>query len=215
MRTIREQATAFEAFGEGLKALPELDWQAFSKADTAVVFVDVVRGFVDCGALQSERAQKMLPAVKSLDEITLGYKKLYFVDAHPSDAEEFGAYPLHCVSGTEETAFALPFDLSRSEVTVVEKNSVNGFFAPAFQKWLKAHPEVTRFVVAGLVTDICVMQFALTLKAYFNQQNVGAEIAVPVQAVETFHLEATHHYAELMQLFALYNMQMNGIALYR
>ena len=63
----------------------------------------------------------------------------------------------------------------------------------------------------GDVTDICVFNFVNTLKAYFNEWNVKARVIVPIKGIETFQLDATYHDAELMNLFALYNMRMNGI----
>ena len=71
------------------------------------------------------------------------------------------------------------------------------------------------FVLAGLVTDICVMTFALTLKSYFNEKNIVSRLMLPLAAVETFDLPVTNHQAELMNTFAVYNMQMNGIEIYR
>ena len=87
--------------------------------------------------------------------------------------------------------------------------------AAGFQTWLTAHPEVVNFVITGLVTDICVLNFSLTLKSYFNEKNIVSRLMLPLTTVETFDLPATNHQAELMNTVALYQMQMNGIELYR
>ena len=56
-------------------------------------------------------------------------------------------------------------------------------------------------------------QLALTLKAFFNESNIKSRIIIPIRGVETFNLEGTNHDGDLMNLFALYNMKINGIEL--
>jgi len=41
------------------------------------------------------------------------------------------------------------------------------------------------------------------------------EVMTFTTLVETFDLDATNHYGELMNLFALYNMEMNGVKIYK
>lgn len=194
-----------------LDALPKLEISTLNKEKLIIVYVDVINGFVCEGALSSTRAQRILPHIEVLDQSTKGCQKIAFIDAHPKDAVEFDTYPVHCVEDTSETHLSVTLDAA---VQKIYKNGINGFHASKFQDWLKGNPEADTFIVAGLVTDICVMNFALTLKAYFNEQNKPSRIIIPVEAVETFDLEATDHDAELMNLFALYNMRMNGIELY-
>ena len=79
-----------------------------------------------------------------------------------------------------------------------------------FQEWLKKYEnEVDNFIVSGCVTDICVLQFTLSLRAYFNENNKDKRIIVPMDCVETY--EVGSHDGNLMNLFALYNMHINGI----
>ena len=64
------------------------------------------------------------------------------------------------------------------------------------------------------ITDISVMQFALTLRAYFNEKNEPRKrIAVVENAVQTF--DSDSHNGDRMHTFALYNMLINGITLVR
>ena len=53
------------------------------------------------------------------------------------------------------------------------------------------------------------------MKSYFNEKNIVSRLMLPLTAAETFDLPATNHQAELMNTFAVYNMQMNGIEIYR
>ena len=45
----------------------------------------------------------------------------------------------------------------------------------------------------------------------FLQKNIASRIIIPIKGVETYDLDITNHNAQLMNLFALYNMRMNGI----
>ena len=70
---------------------------------------------------------------------------------------------------------------------------------------------MTRIVVCGVCTDICVMQFCLTLKTLCNQADRPMEVMVPVNAVETY--DAPGHNAELCGSVALQLMAQAGITL--
>lgn len=198
---------------DDLLGLPTFNNHLYDKTHTAILFMDVLSGFVTEGNLSSDRALVILDALKNLDEQTEGFSKVYFADHHTKDSVEFGAYPPHCIVGTPETEFAIKFDTEHPKSVIISKNSVNAFLAPAFSEWLALHDHIKNFIVVGLVTDICVMNFALTLRAYLNQWNIHASVIVPLSMVETFDLPATNHFAPLMNLFALYNMKMNGIIL--
>jgi amidase from nicotinamidase family len=204
------------AIEESWKSLPDLSLKSLDPDQTAIVFVDVIKGFVSQGPLSSERAKDITLPVKRLNEETRGFHKIYFQDCHTKDSTEFAAYVPHCLKGTAETELIselIPEAGERSRQ--IEKNCINGFMAAGFQTWLTAHPEVVNFVIAGLVTDICVLNFSLTLKSYFNEKNIVSRLMLPLTTVETFDLPATNHQAELMNTVALYQMQMNGIELYR
>jgi len=79
----------------------------------------------------------------------------------------------------------------------------------AFQKWMKENPEVVNFIVTGDCTDICVQQFAITLKTWFNMQNKKCRIIVPINAVATYDFGL--HDGNFTHVMALYNMMINGV----
>lgn len=213
----REQAMlSLLAIEESWQDLPNLALSDLDPDKTAVVFVDVIEGFVNVGPLSSARALDIIDPVHRLNEKTKGWHRIYFRDCHTKDSVEFAAYVPHCLAGTVETELIKelkPENDGRSHS--IFKNCTNGFMAEGFQKWLAEHSEVTNFVIVGLVTDICVMTFALTLKSYFNEKNIVSRLMVPLSAVETFDLPQTNHQAEVMNTFAVYNMQMNGIEIYQ
>lgn len=89
------------------------------------------------------------------------------------------------------------------------KNSTNGFLEPAFQSWLQERPDKDIFLVTGDCTDICIQQFAVTLKTWFNRQNRVCRVIVPRARVDTY--DAGLHAGDLVHAMALFNMMTNGV----
>ena len=67
------------------------------------------------------------------------------------------------------------------------------------------------YIVCGDCTDICVLNFCLSLKTFFNEINKSAEILVPINMTETFHAEK--HDRSFANISALSVMETNGIKL--
>ncbi len=179
---------------------------------TALVIVDMINGFLTEGVLASPRSASVLPETETL----LHFFKMHhlpcvaFADCHEPDCIEFQTFPPHCIRGSSESRIAPSLEAIGGFVRI-EKNSTNGFLTPEFQAFFTQHQELERIVVCGVCTDICVMQFCLTLKTYCNQQNRKLEILLPVNAVETY--DAPGHDAEQMQAAALQIMAQAGIHL--
>jgi nicotinamidase-related amidase len=200
---------------EDLNSKEFLQVQTLEKARTVLVNVDVIKGFCKFGALYSPRNEEIIMPVVKINQVMKDFTKIFFRDKHSDGSLEFNSYPRHCTDEREsEIVDELKVFLEASAL-IFDKNSTNGFFSPAFEVWFKNHPQIDTFVVVGDCTDICVMTFALSLKTYCNEYNKNVNIIVPIDAVETFDLDVTNHYAELNNLFALYNLQMNGIKLVR
>ncbi len=203
---------AISAWKDTLNTLPAMASKDLKDGKTALVIVDMINGFLTEGVLSSPRSASVLPAVEQL----LAFAKANaiptaaFADCHEPDAIEFQSFPPHCLKGTSESEIA-PSLCAIGGFTKIEKNSTNGFLTEGFQDFLKAHPTCERFVVCGVCTDICVMQFALSLKTYGNQQNRPITVVVPVNAVETY--DAPNHHADLQQTMALQIMAQAGITL--
>lgn len=193
--------------------LTKLELNSLSLKNTALIVVDMVVGFVEEGILSSPRVKEMSANLLDLNSRTSGYNKIYFVDSHNKDAEELKSYPLHCIVNTkeEELIDELKEAVSKEEnIKVIKKNSTNGFHVPEFKSWLdEVVDNIDNFIIVGCVTDICVLQFSLTLKTYFNQMNLNKRVIVPANCVETFDIPG--HPGDEMNLFALGNMKSNGI----
>ena len=203
---------AFEKIEEEIKG-SIIDLDSLAKEKTALFVVDMVVGFVHSGALSSPRVAAISNNIAELNAKTKDYKKLFFLDTHENDSQEFKYFPAHCIKGTEEARLIPELKTEFSEgssTTYVEKNSTNGFHSKGFQEWLKKYEdEVDNYIITGCVTDICVLQFALSLKSYFNEKNINKRVIVPKNCVETY--DGGSHDGYLMNLFALYNMYTSGI----
>ncbi len=202
-----------ETLGEILDmmaGLPAIQLKDLQAENTALIIVDMINGFVREGALASKRAEKAIPAIVELSKACdkMQIIKIAFADSHTSQSPEFGAYPEHCMAGTSESEVVDEIK-EIGGYTLIPKNSTNSFHEEEFQKWLKNNNNVYTFIVKGVCTNICVEQFALTLKTYFNKQNRKSRVIVPKNTVETYDLGI--HNGDLMNVMALYNMIVNGI----
>lgn len=190
-----------------------IDLDLLDRDRTALIIIDMVVGFVYSGALSSPRVAAIAKNVAELNEKTKELKKLFFLDNHEKDSQEFRYFPAHCIKGTEEAELIPELKTKiteESNIYYVEKNSTNGFHSNGFQDWLKKYEnEVDNYIIIGCVTDICVLQFALSLKSYFNEKNENKRIIVPENCVATY--DGGSHDGYLMHLFALYNMHVSGI----
>ena len=82
---------------------------------------------------------------------------------------------------------------------------------PVFAAWLRDNPQIDTYIVTGDCTDICVLQFVLSAKAWHNTRNRPLRILVPLSLVDTF--DGPGHPAELMNLLSLSLMRSAGAEL--
>jgi len=181
-----------------------------SKKEVLIV-IDMLKGFIVEGPLADPSIKQIIPEnVKLVKEFLAQDKNvLYFQDAHTLDALEFENYPPHCLKGTLESELIdelLPYE---SQMIQVEKNTTNGFFAPEFQKFLKENKDLNEITVIGCCTDICVLNFAVTMKTYSQTNQKEITIKVPANAVDTFNLPG--HDKTLFHQAALGMMKGAGI----
>jgi nicotinamidase-related amidase len=178
---------------------------------TVLVIVDMVRGFALSGALASPLVAAVIPENVRLAKLCAarGIARVALMDCHTASSRELCSYPPHCMAGTDETQ--LVPGLQGLGIEEITKNSTNGFFAPGFGAFLAAHPQADTFIITGDCTDICVMQLALTLRAYYDQNDRASRIIIPLGAVATY--DAPGHSARACAKAALDNMKLNGIEL--
>ncbi len=207
---LKRSAGTLEEILEMLEKLPVVQLKDLPEKRTALVIIDMVNGFAREGALQSPRVEGLIPGIVELSRKCgrLGIPKLAFADSHTDVSPEFGAYPPHCRAGTSEGEIVDEIKETGGYL-LIPKNSTNGFLEEAFQKWLGENRRIDTYIVTGDCTDICIRQFATTLKTWFNMQDKKARVIVPVNAVETYDLGP--HNGDLMNVTALYDMMINGV----
>jgi nicotinamidase-related amidase len=193
-----------------LEKLPVIRLEDLESEKSALIIVDMINGFIREGPMMSERVEAIIPEIVELSKKCdkLKIQKIAFADNHTDASPEFDSYPRHCLKGTSESEIVDEIKAAGGYV-LIPKNSTNGFLEEAFQKWLNTNEQTDTFIITGCCTDICVQQFAITLKTWFNKNNRYSRIIVPVNAVETYDLGP--HDAELTNTMALYNMLINGV----
>ena len=209
-RFLEESMNILGQIHNQLSSLPALKITELEPECTALVVVDMINGFVREGSLKSEYAEKLIPEISKLMKLcsARGIPIIAFADTHTQAAPEVDAYPVHCLAGSSESEVVDELKAS-AEFKLISKNSTNGFIEPEFQDWLSNNPGIDGFIVVGVCTDICVQQFAVTLKTWFNRQDRKSRVIVPLNAVDTFDLGPHNRY--LMNCMALYGMLGNGV----
>lgn len=207
---LKKSAGALSALSDRLGKLPDLHLSALEPERTALVVIDMVNGFARKGALQSPEVEALIPKVAALSEACRrgGIARVFFADCHGGASPEFGAYPPHCLKGTEESEIVDELK-SCGGYALIPKNSTNGFHEKAFSAWLSAHPKTDVFLLAGDCTDICIQQFALALKTAFNCRDRESRVIVPRRLVATYDLPG--HPASLMEAMAFAFMMQSGV----
>lgn len=192
-----------------ISSLPALEFSSLDKEKTLAVFVDIINGFINEGAMSSERVGDIIePNAKLLKKcVSEGIPAAAFADCHKPDAAEFLSFPPHCVENTSESEIVDELK-AIGGYTLIPKNSTNGFHEEKFRSLLGQH-DADVFVVTGDCTDICVLQFCLALKTYFTQKNKNVKIIIPISCVETY--DAPFHSSDLANLAAYKLLKDSGI----
>lgn len=193
-----------------IKNLKRVSLSKFSANDTVFIIIDMINGFVKKGPLSSNRIYQINEKVADLAQ-KMAEKRietLVFADSHAIDNPEFLSYPVHCLTGSDESK--LTDEIARkAKYTLIKKNSTNAFLVPEFLEWLSRHEDTKNFIVVGNCTDICVLQFVVTLKAWFHQNNKNVLVTVPAEFVQTY--DSDIHHGDFFHLTALYQMILGGI----
>lgn len=174
---------------------------------TKLFIIDMNNGFAKCGALYSPRIENLINPISSFTKnLSSTIKEIIaFTDSHTKESIELLSYPSHCLFDNIESDVVEELK-NIDNIRILPKNSTNGFFA------LKeiSFNDVDNIIIVGDCTDICIYQFAITLKSYFNQNNMNKNILVPMNLVDTYDIPNTHP-AELLNIVFFNSMIQNGI----
>ncbi|CEP94445.1 isochorismatase [[Clostridium] sordellii] len=174
---------------------------------TMLFIIDMNNGFAKKGALYSDRVEALINPITNLAKIleAKNCEIIAFTDSHNKDSIELRSYPTHCLENDYESKIVDEISTIKN-LKVIPKNSTNGFFCLEDKNF----KNIDNIIVVGDCTDICIYQFVVTLKAYFNQNNIDKNIIVPMNLVDTYHIDNIHN-AEIMNIVFLNSMIQNGV----
>lgn len=158
----------------------------------AVLVVDMINDFVS-GMLKSRRAREVVPNIQKLLEFARSRKipVIYACDSHPDADAEFGLWGPHAIagsSGAEVISELKPKEGDR----IVKKGKYSAFFDTDLDQLLR-DLDVTRLVLVGVSTDVCVQNTAAD--AFYREY----EIVVPRDCVDAFTEEGHKRALEYME----------------
>ncbi|MBX9634917.1 MAG: isochorismatase family protein [Magnetospirillum sp.] len=151
---------------------------------TGLVIVDVINGFATIGAgalappAPDAQVARMVAETDRLARrfAAAGWPVMAFLDTHQPGKPE-PPYPPHCELGSGEEQLVPDLDWLEGSpaATLVRKDCINGFIGAidpvsgrnAVVEWVKDHG-LEAVLVVGICTDICVMDFVLTLLSARN-----------------------------------------------
>lgn len=176
---------------------------------TAIININTSEGIFRKGGLWSPHFSSAIPQLVRVNEYLLHSRKVFAVDYHSKKSTELRIFPEHCTED-DECQILAELDSFASNAEIVVKNCANAMFCTRFLKWFAANSDtLDNYILAGALTDIDIMQLALSLRSYFNERDLKPKIIVVVNACRTFSAES--HNAEEFQTFSTYNMLLNGI----
>ncbi|XP_074563318.1 nicotinamidase 1-like [Curcuma longa] len=161
----------------------DLSLRADSGTSLGLVLVDILNGFCTVGAGNlaptepnrqiSDMVEQAARLARHFCEMT--WPVFVFLDSHHPNKPE-PPYPPHCVvgSGEEDLVPALKWLEEDPSVTIRRKDCFDGFIGSmekdgsnAFSKWVKAN-QIKTILVAGICTDICVLDFVCSTLSAVN-----------------------------------------------
>lgn len=222
------------------KAMPIAPVSSVLHGEVGLVIVDEVNGFATVGAGPLAPARENAAVTRMIAEtdrlarhfVDRDWPILAFLDSHiPGKAEP--PYPPHCEIGTgqEDLVPALAWLKTAPQAHLMRKDCINGYIGAERPDgnevcdWI-ARRTLKQVLVVGICTDICVMDFVLTLLSARNHGLVPPlqDILVYGPGCSTYDLPREQavalglpptagHPQELAHHMGLYVMAARGAAL--
>lgn len=176
-----------------------------------LIIVDMINGFVNQGPLADPNIKKIVAENVRLVQMFMKQSNpvVVFKEAHKNDSLEFKRYPVHCLDNSYEAELIDELKVFESYLTEFKKNSTSGFMAPNFKQYIDSLKSLKEIIITGCCTDICVMDLAIPLKKYFDENNLDINIVIPENAVDTYN--APSHIRDEWNQMAFCFMKQAGI----
>lgn len=179
----RENNQKSENFRKGIEEIQE-----------AVFLIDMNEGFCENGNLADPTIKHIVPSIVDIIRTILKKGEGFFVvnDKHTEKSVELKRYLPHCVNKEESRTIRELAIYEPYATRTFYKNSTCALFAPGMMDMLMEMGNLKRVIIVGCCTDICIQNFAIALRNFFDELNMDVDIIVPKNAVETFHIDNVH-----------------------
>lgn len=212
----QEQRKAFDSLLEDVRNIQrEAEEKGITKKQftKALFIVDMNNGFVNFGAMANQEYNALVPEQLRLIEKFRKEEQLvdFILEGHVEDAVEFLLYPPHCVLGTPEADLIPEFaeEANHDNTNIYYKNSINGGLNLDLQIDLEDLKDLKEIVVCGVCTDLCVLDFVMTLARYLDDINHKVQIFVVAGVCDTF--DAPGHGRDEESERAYHTMRKAGV----
>jgi len=176
-----------------------------------LIVVDMVNGFIKKGNMADKYINHIInPNIELIKKINKEGGNIVFIkDTHKIKSREFDRFPVHCLEESEESKVI--DELKEYEKVAFTKNSTSAIYAKGFKEYIDNLKNLKKIILSGCCTDICVMNLALDLQNYFDENNKNIDIIVPKDVVETY--SGPNHNREEYNEIAFKIMNNAGIKL--
>lgn len=162
--------------------------------EKAVFIIDMNIGFCEDGNLADPSIKHIVPNIIIVtDQILEEGEAVYIVnDKHSKLSVELKRYLEHCMGNNESKTIKELAIYEKEANKVFYKNSTCALFAPGVIDTLLEMVNLKQVIIVGCCTDICIQNFAIALRNFFDELNIDVEIIVPKDCVETYHIPNIH-----------------------
>lgn len=156
--------------------------------ESMLIIIDMIKGFISEGPMSDASINAITPVILEQIKAFIANNEpiIAFMDTHQKDSLEFNAYPVHCLAGTSESELIKELRPFEEQMILIQKDTTNGFLQPEFLEILKQYSPLKKIIICGCCSDICVLQFALTLNTYLIHHSLPIECIVLEDGIDTF-----------------------------
>ena len=194
-----------------LKKKGMIEMKRKEEIEKLLVVVDMVNGFIKEGSMSDKDIARIIPRIDALVQKFISEEEgiAFIKDTHFEDSTEFKKFPPHCIKGTSESEVVDELKGYEEQSLSYEKNSTSTMYAPGFMNDIDSMKKLREVIITGCCTDICVLNLAIPLVNYFDQNNRDVNVCVVKNAVETYN--APYHNREEYNEMALKLMKQAGV----
>lgn len=173
--------------------------------------IDMVNGFTKEGVLHDSSILNAVPEqLRLLEKFKHEQEGVSIIkDSHEKESIEFKTFPEHCVKGTSEAELISELKPYENTSHIYLKNSTSAMFAKGMLQDLNKMENLKEVVGCGCLTDVCVPNFLIPLKNFFNEMNRDVKVFLVKKATETY--DSPIHNRDYYTEIAISLMKQSGI----